>query len=59
LSQRRAIASDDVTRGERATLVNLSDYNDFLDSADFSDDKVNQLPKQTGNRSAAHDKEVA
>lgn len=41
LSQQRVIASDAFNRIDRATLVNFSDYSDFLDSEEFSDDNVN------------------
>ena len=58
-SQRRAIASGASKRTERAALANLSDYGDFLDSDDFSDDKVNQLGIEAGNRVELHGEPTA
>ena len=65
-----SFASRTSTRRAWAALANFSDCSDFLDSVEFSDDNVNQLPQWTAIDSiaawsvwllgvAAHDKEVA
>ena len=43
-------ASGAFPRYAQAALVNFSDYSDFLDSEEFSDDNVIQLRQQAGNR---------
>ncbi|MEO8494098.1 MAG: hypothetical protein ABI614_03440 [Planctomycetota bacterium] len=49
LRQRRSIASGAFISRVQAAPVNFADYDDFLDSAEFSDDNVNQLGIEVGN----------